>query len=66
MGDDDFSPREHDHLVEPMFGGLGVEGRAPEEQPDHETAAERPGPIARFLAWLRVRIARDPRPRAGR
>ena len=25
---DDYRPREHDHLVEPMFGGLGVKGEA--------------------------------------
>jgi len=25
---DEYRPREHDHLVEPMFGGLGVEGGA--------------------------------------
>lgn len=24
---EDFQPREHDHLVEPMFGGLGLEGQ---------------------------------------
>jgi hypothetical protein len=25
---DEYRPREHDHLVEPVFGGLGVEGGA--------------------------------------
>lgn len=24
MSGDDYRPREHDHLVEPVFGGLGV------------------------------------------
>ncbi len=24
-GDEEYSPRPHDHIVEPVFGGLGVE-----------------------------------------
>jgi len=30
---DEYRPREHDHLVEPMFGGLGVEGGARTDAP---------------------------------
>jgi hypothetical protein len=30
---DEYRPREHDHLVEPMFGGLGVESGARREAP---------------------------------
>lgn len=41
---DGYRPREHDHLVEPMFGGLGVEARE---------RARRPGFLARCLAFLR-------------
>lgn len=39
---DDYRPREHDHLVEPMFGGLGVEHRP-----------ARRSLFARLGAWLR-------------
>jgi len=42
---DDYRPREHDHLVEPVFGGLGVEPR-------------RAGRLARLLARLRAFLAR--------
>ena len=33
MTGDDYRPREHDHLVEPMFGGLGVERDRPAAAP---------------------------------
>jgi hypothetical protein len=39
---DDYRPRKHDHLVEPVFGGLGVE---PEPGPRN--------PLTRLLSWLR-------------
>jgi hypothetical protein len=39
---EDWRPRKHDHLVEPVFGGLGVE---PPSVPK--------SPLGRFLAWLR-------------
>jgi len=42
---DEYRPREHDHLVEPMFGGLGIE-------PARERAP-RPSFLARCLAFLR-------------
>ena len=42
---DDYRHREHDHLVEPMFGGLGVE---PARERDR-----RPSFLARCLAFLR-------------
>ncbi|MEQ1893851.1 MAG: hypothetical protein ABL998_15025 [Planctomycetota bacterium] len=45
---DDYRPRQHDHLVEPVFGGLGVEPEPPRNA------------FARFLAWLR-RLFRRPR-----
>ena len=43
---DGFRPREHDHLVEPMFGGLGVE-------PAREACARKPSFLARCLAFVR-------------
>ena len=47
---EDFEPRAHDHLVEPMFAGLGV-GDDPDRQ---ERPPERlPSVVARFLARLR-------------
>jgi len=46
---DGFRPREHDHLVEPMFAGLGVE-RAPEPP--------RPGFWARVRSFLRRFLGR--------
>jgi hypothetical protein len=43
---DDWRPREHDHLVEPVFGGLLGEPRpAPR------------GWFARLWAWVRARFA---------
>lgn len=52
----DYRPREHDHLVEPMFGGLGVEPRV---------EAARPGFWRRFWSAL-VRLVRPSRPASGR
>ena len=44
---DEYRPREHDRLVEPVFGGLlGEEPR------------EERGWLARLLAWLRARFWR--------
>ncbi|NOT29862.1 MAG: hypothetical protein HOP15_05365 [Planctomycetes bacterium] len=48
---DEYHPREHDHLVEPVFGGLGVESPA---------RAQRPGFWRRLwrglLRWLRAQL----------
>jgi hypothetical protein len=41
---DEYRPREHDHLVEPVFGGLGA--RAP-----------RRGLLAALGRWLRALFA---------
>ena len=51
MGDE-YRPREHDHLVEPVFGGLGVrdEGTNP--------PAKKRGPWAALARWLRLLFAR--------
>jgi len=59
MGED-YQPREHDHLVEPMFGGLGVEGAGRVE----ELRGLR-GILRRLLRAL-VRLVRPSRPGAGR
>jgi hypothetical protein len=61
---DDYRPREHDHLVEPMFGGLGVEGGPRTDEP-----LELPRGFLRF--WRRlwralVRLVRPSRPASGR
>jgi len=51
---DDYRPREHDHLVEPMFGGLRGAGERGQGEP-------RRGWLARLWAWLRARFtAREP------
>lgn len=42
MHDDDFTPREHDHLVEPMYAGLGCGGE--------ERRVEADGPAASAAA----------------
>ncbi len=54
---DDYRPREHDHLVEPMFGGLGVK-QSREVEP-------RPGFWRRLWRAL-VRLVRPSRPASGR
>jgi len=54
----DYRPREHDHLVEPMFGGLGVERRGA------EGAQRRPGLLARLLRSV-LRLVFPSRPAAG-
>lgn len=43
-----YEPREHDHLVEPMFGGLGAERRPP----------RRPGRFDWLMALLRRWLSR--------
>ena len=43
---DEYRPREHDSLVEPMFGGLGV-GKEP---------APRRGLVAALSRWWRALI----------
>lgn len=58
---DDYRPREHDHLVEPMFGGLGVEG-GKRRDGERETAAGLRGfwrRLWRALVGL-VRLSRSP------
>jgi hypothetical protein len=60
MSEEDYSPREKDHLVEPMLAGLGVgaEGEVPpqdggEESPAKEVCpGDRPGLMRRLLNWL--------------
>jgi len=58
MEEEDDLPRPHDHLVEPLFGGLGV---GDEPRPDPPERAPRAPWLARLRAWLRVRLfgARD-------
>ncbi|MCC7011271.1 MAG: hypothetical protein IT454_01805 [Planctomycetes bacterium] len=43
---DDWKPREHDHLVEPVFGGLGARHNAPAE---HASPAESRATASRAL-----------------
>ncbi|HED66123.1 MAG TPA: hypothetical protein ENJ09_11280 [Planctomycetes bacterium] len=52
--DEPYRPRESDHLVEPMFAGLGVEAEREEREQAADTPERqsRPHPIARFLRWL--------------
>ncbi|MAB79597.1 MAG: hypothetical protein CMJ89_09630 [Planctomycetes bacterium] len=62
MSEKDYSPREKDHLVEPMLAGLGVgveEELSPqdggEESPEKEVSpGDRPGLMRRLLNWLRL------------
>ena len=50
MGDD-YRPREHDHLVEPVFGGLGVGER---REAEHASAWRRLWrALLRFLRFAR-------------
>ena len=49
---EEYRPREHDSLVEPMFGGLEAAGARAEPRP-----APR-GLLARLVAWLRARFGR--------
>ena len=44
MAEEEYRPRENDHLVEPFYEGVGVE---PEPEPA-------PGWFARLGAWLRA------------
>ncbi len=46
MEEEDPRPRRHDHLVEPLFGGLGVEGEGDAPPP------ARAGWLARAWAWV--------------
>ena len=57
MSHEDYSPRQNDHLVEPMFAGLGVEGDEDEARDDgdfaeREARTERPGLWRRIWTWL--------------
>jgi hypothetical protein len=59
----DYRPRDHDHLVEPMFGGLGLERQAPLER-SPELPPVRPGFLRRL--WHRiVRLVRSSRRACG-
>ena len=61
MSGEDYRPREHDHLVEPVFGGLGVEPRPERRGDGHE-----PEGVVRAL-WRRfVRVLAALVRRAGR
>ena len=59
--DEGYPPREHDHLVEPLFGGLGErtqreEAREPTAVPEAEAEpipAPRAGLLRRLLARFR-------------
>jgi hypothetical protein len=68
----EFRPRKHDSLVEPIFAGLGVEGeeepRSEREEPSERATgrAARPGAWARLLRFLGLRRARASRPERGR
>ena len=50
MTEEEPRPRPHDHLVEPFFGGLGVEGCSPEEP----VPARRGSWLARLRGWFRT------------
>ena len=59
MSNEDYSPRQDDHLVEPMFAGLGVGEDETECEPETEPeVADSPdsatnGVWGRILAWFR-------------
>ncbi len=54
MPDDDFEPRENDHLVEPMFAGLGVgEEDAADDEAEPQNEEVRTGFLAALLRSLR-------------
>ncbi len=67
-GERDFRPRPHDHLVEPMFAGLGVDagdegrGNQPAESSD-DTERPRPRRLlwARLLRWFGLQSSRSDR-----
>lgn len=59
----DYRPREHDHVVEPMFGGLGLERHPPPDLPPERPPA-RPGFLRRL--WRRlVSLVRPSRRASG-
>ena len=54
MEPDEYRPREDDHLVEPMFAGLGVgEEREEEDAPPVEEEGSRGGFLAALVRLLR-------------
>lgn len=55
--DPDYQPRENDHLVEPMFAGLGV-GEEEEERAKEEPDS-RGGWLAALARWWRRRFGSD-------
>ena len=65
---DDYRPRKHDHLVEPMFGGLGVEDATrprPQCYPEDElSGSSTKAAWSRLWRWL-VSLVRPSRPASG-
>lgn len=66
---DPYRPREHDHLVEPMFGGLGVDPDSSQQDARLQQPLEFPSGFVR--SWRRlwralVRLVRPSRPESGR
>ena len=53
---DEYRPREHDHLVEPMFGRLGAGDSQAREDERKTSAQERAGLLARWLRFLRALV----------
>ena len=60
--DDDYRPRKDDHLVEPMFSGLGVnaDDDAREFLHEEDPEAEEPGKLLRWIRSARQVMRRDP------
>ena len=48
--EEDYEPRTKDHLVEPLFGGLGVRAESPAAEP--ESTEPTPGLVRRILSLL--------------
>jgi hypothetical protein len=53
---DEYRPRPHDHIVEPVFAALRPEGQAEREAEDAAPAAARRAPAGRLLGW-RIALA---------
>jgi len=52
-----YQPRKDDHLVEPMYSGLGLDGDEEAAEFLHEVDPDEPRPRGRWLRW--IRSARD-------
>ncbi len=57
MVPENYRPRTHDHLVEPMFGGLGVD-KPPDPTPSERAEAQRRGTLASFGSALARLVSR--------